>query len=180
MSSQSTIPLTHDMDWIIRELQLAFIGHYGYVVTEEGYILKYRGEDFETIQSILDSYDTAYVEVLKPRMLKEVTDIRWEKQQIVPDFGGAPLPADDITVGRIIAALELMDRNEDLPRTRNWKVTEGVWAELSYETLNAMGRAIGMHIQACFDNEKALFEDITEAETVTELLEIDVNSGWPE
>ena len=157
------------------------VNHYGHYVKDDGIYLVYRAENFDTVQAILDAYPVSYAdEVLRDEMKSSVTSLRWDNQQFVPDFNGAKLEANDVTIGRIIAALDLMDRNPDLPRIRNWKVTDDYWAELSYETIAAMGRAIGIHIQTCFDNEKALHALIDAAEDIDDLALIDINSGWPE
>lgn len=181
MTTLSRVPGSYDVEYILQKMKDSGItNHYGYAHEGEEIVFRYQAEDYDAMMAVLDAYQTDYAdEVLRDKLKAIVTSLRWDNQQFVPDFNGAKLEANDVTIGRIIAALDLMDRNPDLPRTRNWKVTDDYWAELDYDTIANMGRAIGIHIQACFDNEKALHTALDNAATVDELKLIDLTSGWP-
>lgn len=183
MSALSILPLSYDIQFILMKAAEAGVtNHFGYVIEPDGIHFRYRGNDFDAVQSVINSYSVSYAnEVLRDRMKNEVTKLRWENQQVVPNFdgNGTSIPSDDITASRVIAALEVMDRNPDLPRTRNWKVSDGQWTILSYDIINMMGRAIGVHVQDCFDHERTLHEAIDAAADIYALAEIDIESGWP-
>lgn len=180
MSTNSKLPKKYDAEFIMTKLkETGVTNHYGYSYEEDGLHIVYRATDFDTVQSVIDAYQVDYAnEVLRPKLMSLVTEVRWTQQQYVPDFNGDVLPADDITISRVIAALDFMDRNPDMPRTRNWKIRDNEWVELDYDTIEAMGRAIGVHIQNCFDREKELHAEIMAATTVDELEVIDIHSGW--
>jgi hypothetical protein len=50
----------------------------------------------------------------------------------------------------------------------NWKAKNG-WFQIDAATLTAIADAVRAHVQACFDKEKLLCEQIDSAETEEEL-----------
>ncbi|AWB06819.1 hypothetical protein A6A40_17355 (plasmid) [Azospirillum humicireducens] len=54
------------------------------------------------------------------------------------------------------------------------------WAEIEPATMLAIGRAVALHVQACFRAERALHEAIDAAETAEAVMAVDIASGWPD
>lgn len=181
MQSLSVLPLTHDINFIFDKMADAgVVNHFGYSVEENSITLRYRTEDFDAVQAILDAYQTQYAdEVLRDRLMGEVTALRRVKQSLPTMFMGMAVPTDDVTVGRITAAAYLMSANPQSPQTRRWKIANGVWVDLDKTALVGMGTAIAGHIQDCFEREEALHTVLASAETVDELAAIDIEAGWP-
>jgi hypothetical protein len=181
MSTLSVVPLTYDVDYIIGEIVRAgVVNHYGYSVEEDGIHIRYRAPDFDAVQAVLDAYQTQYAdEVLRERLMGEATALRRVKQALPTAFMGMEVPTDDVTVGRITAAAYLMSANPQSPQTRRWKIANGVWVDLDKTALVGMGTAIALHIQQCFEHEEALHSQLLSAETVDDLLEVDLEEGWP-
>ncbi|MFN9716818.1 MAG: DUF4376 domain-containing protein [Sphingomonadales bacterium] len=181
MSTLSIVPLTHDIDFILAKMAAAGVAnHYGYSVKEDGIYLRYRAENFEVTQAVLNAYPTQYAdEVLRGRLKVKVTDMRRAKQSLPATFMGMPVPTDDVTIGRITAAAYLMDANPASPQTRRWKVADDLWLTLNREALVGMGTAIAAHIQQCFEQEEALHAALDGAATVDDLRAVDLEAGWP-
>lgn len=182
MNIKSTIDGSWDIEWILQKLRDGGAdNHIGWQPSEDGqsFELFYRGEHFDMAQGIIDTYETAYAdEKLRPQLVDRVTEIRREKQ-LVANFGGMPLPADDTTVARITAAAYLMDADPNSPQTRRWKVGPNAWIDVDRNTLVAMGTTIANHMQDCFNQEETLHSQLAAAATVAELQAIDIEAGWP-
>lgn len=123
--------------------------------------------------------DAAALQDLQTQLLADLATIRWTRQQTVL-FNGQELPADDVTIGRCTAA-EAYARNKglDFETPRNWKIADGVWTTLTTTQIIAYGIAIGDHMQACFDQEKLLSDQIMASPTAQAARMIDLNAGWP-
>jgi hypothetical protein len=181
MSTLSIVPSTYDVDFIMGKFVAAGVtNHFGYSIEGDGIHIRYRAEDFDAAQSVLDAYQTQYAdEVLRDRLVGEVTALRRVKQAMPTMFMGMAVPTDDVTVGRITAAAYLMSANPQSPQTRRWKIANGVWVDLDKTALVGMGTAIASHIQDCFEREEALHTVLASAETVDDLAAIDIEAGWP-
>jgi hypothetical protein len=64
--------------------------------------------------------------------------------------------------------------------TINFKNRDGSWTLLDANTINQVATALIDHVQACFNNEKALHEAVDSANTSSDVIAIDINSGWPD
>lgn len=53
------------------------------------------------------------------------------------------------------------------------------WEQIEPEDMVAVGRAVALHVQACFSRERALHRQIDDAGDVEAVLAIDVMAGWP-
>ena len=60
----------------------------------------------------------------------------------------------------------------------DFKGTNG-WEQIEPEDMVAVGRAVALHVQACFSRERALHRQIDDAGDVEAVLAIDVMAGWP-
>ena len=63
--------------------------------------------------------------------------------------------------------------------TINFKNRDGTWVNVDATAINAIANGVIEHVQACFNNEKALYDLVDSATTSAEVLSINVNSGWP-
>lgn len=57
-----------------------------------------------------------------------------------------------------------------------WKLADDSWATLTRDEFLEVGTTIGNYIQACYDNESDLVEQLTEA---GDLSSVDLTVGWP-
>lgn len=53
------------------------------------------------------------------------------------------------------------------------------WTRMSLAELDAVARAIELHVQACFSSERSHHESIAMLETVAQFDAYDCNAGWP-
>lgn len=59
-----------------------------------------------------------------------------------------------------------------------WKAVAG-WVTLDAASIIALASAVRAHVQACFDRERALTQEIEAAMTAEELQAVDLTIGWP-
>ena len=91
-------------------------------------------------------------------------------------FGGSRTDTDDVAIGRVTGAAvaAMLDANYTL----RWKVADGVFVELSAPQVLAMATAVRQHVQACFDREALLSEQIAATTTMAELAAVSWWTGW--
>lgn len=58
-----------------------------------------------------------------------------------------------------------------------WKGAAG-WVTVGAAEIEAMADAVGDHVQACFDHEKALADEIAALTTISAVDSFDIESGW--
>lgn len=51
--------------------------------------------------------------------------------------------------------------------------------EIEPAAMVAIGRAVALHVQACFRTERALHEAIDAVDDAAAVLAVDVSAGWP-
>ena len=119
------------------------------------------------------------LEQLRADRLAALAATRWTQSQTVI-WNGRTAPADDVTTGRIVAALMRAQLAGGAGFPIRWKLGETDFVDLSVADLTAYGMAIGAHLQACFDREAMLAGSIAAAADVASLVTIDIATGWPD
>lgn len=113
--------------------------------------------------------------------LQAIRDRRWQAETAGVVVGGQAIRTDEKTQGKVTGALKLLDL--DPSRTSvDWEAVPGVFVTLDKATLEAIGLAIGGHIQACFTRSKVLTLAVLAARDNADraaLLAIDIETGWP-
>lgn len=186
MSMKSVLPASWDDKFLLRKMIEAGVNnHIGAdrvrnIDGVEELHLAYPVWGAEAVYNIIEAYPVQYAEqVQKARMRAQITELRWQKQQEPTNLNGIALQTDDVTVGRITAAVVLMDAAPNSPQSRRWKINETTWVDVDRSSLVAMGAAIAGHIEACFQNEEALHILVNGAQDINDLAAIDIESGWP-
>lgn len=132
--------------------------------------------DGELHENIVDDFKEKSVDELKTELKQQISALKWEHEIGGITIGGIPISTgiDDqnrintvLTAGQI-AGLQSVD----------FKSAAG-WVTLTIDQIRGIAVAIAFHVQACFSAERAHHEAIEALETVEELTEYDVNSGWP-
>lgn len=107
---------------------------------------------------------------------------RWEVETGGILFGGAiPIRTDEVGQAKITGALALMDKDPDM-LSIDWEGQPGIWATIDKATLEAIGIAVGRHIQACFSRARVVSEAIQAAtdEAGLKAAAAQIDHGWPE
>lgn len=94
------------------------------------------------------------------------------------DISGTRLRADGETRANLTGALALFAANPTLT-TIDWEIQPGQWLEVDPETLQALGVAVGRHVQGCFSHAREMHAAIDSAPDMTALAAIDLVEGWP-
>lgn len=111
--------------------------------------------------------------------LADLAALRWAGQQTMA-WADRQAPADDVTLGRIMAAYQRAQiSGSDMTTTVRWKFGAGDFADLSINDLVAYGVAIGTHMQGCYDHEADLSAQLLAAPDRDSLIAIDITAGWP-
>jgi hypothetical protein len=103
---------------------------------------------------------------LKAEKRAEISEARWRAET-----GGITLNGVDIATDRESQALltgAVLAAQDNPEYVVNWKAKNG-WFQLDAATLIAIADAVRAHVQACFDREKELQDQIETATTVEEL-----------
>lgn len=92
--------------------------------------------------------------------------------------GGVEVPGGKIktTDG---ALARLLGTDIKSPASRNVKIGNGKFQEMSPSDLQAIKSVVHDFIQACYDHEKTLAQAINSAVDEGELNAIDIDAGWP-
>ena len=114
---------------------------------------------------------------LKSARLQELAARRYEAEEGGTTLGGNPLATDRMTQSKITAAYVKASVDADYEITA-WKTGPGIFSTLTAATIIAAANAIEAHVQACFDNEKTISTEITDAVDLTELAAVDIEGGW--
>ena len=87
---------------------------------------------------------------------------------------GISIQTDDISQQRITGAALAAMINPNA--TFNWKVAGGSFVTLDAPTVLALAQAVRVHVQACFDREAELLEELGAIEDPEQL---DIDADWP-
>jgi len=107
--------------------------------------------------------------------------IRARRQLAEPSgtvVGGVPVRTDETSQRKIAGAVQLFEKDGTLT-VIDFEAQPGIWVTLDQATMEAIGVAVGRHIQACFSNAKALSEAVEAAADDDALDLIDMDAGWP-
>lgn len=116
------------------------------------------------------------IEEAKARKLAALAARRWQAEQSGTVAGGLPVATDDTSQTKVLGAV--VAAQLDPGYVVNWKTAAG-FVSLDATQVLAVAQAIRSHIQACFDHEASLTDDIAAAADASELAAVDIEAGWP-
>lgn len=125
-------------------------------------------------------YARGKVAPLVEEKLAALADQRWRRQEAGVVVGGFPIKTDPESRSTITAAYFLA--KGDPTMVRRWKVAPGVFVDLDADLMIAIGDAVLAYIQACFDRESDLTDEILAAAAAGDmqaLAQIDITAEWP-
>ena len=105
-------------------------------------------------------------ETLKHAKSWEIADKRWRAETGGITFNGVEIATDRESQATLMGAVLAAQNNPEY--VANWKARNG-WAVLDAATILAVADAVRTHVQACFDREKLLQEQVEAATTIEEL-----------
>jgi hypothetical protein len=113
----------------------------------------------------------------KKVLYDKIAEVRWQKQGITK-VKGVPFASDDVAIGRVNASITMLENFGGGPV--QWKIGSNQYVNVTVNDLKNIGRAMFIHIQACFLYEGKLAYMVDQAATVEDLAKIDIYHGWPE
>lgn len=113
----------------------------------------------------------------KERMHAAIRARRWEVEVGGVVVNDAPIRTDETSQAKIAGAISLFDKDPTLS-TIDWEAAPGIWVALDKTTVEAIGVAVGRHVQAAFSQARALGEAVESAGTHAALDAIDITEGW--
>lgn len=112
------------------------------------------------------------------RKLTALAYYRWQKETEGITLNGVGIKTDRESQSLLNGALKLFDLNPSLLAI-DWKGENG-WVQVDKATLEAVGLAVGAHVQACFSREKAHATAIEALTAIDDIEAYDITTGWPE
>lgn len=112
------------------------------------------------------------LEEAKQQLRERATALRWQHETGGIDIGGVRVLTGTEDQNRIASALI------GAPATLDFKSESG-WVTLTLAELQGIAAAITAHVQACFSAERVHHEAIDALETLEEVQEYDIETGWP-
>lgn len=138
--------------------------------------------NIDAVEQALEDYDAAYLAHQKTLRLEALAD----KRRIEELKGPGGLTLDDKTVLRLTAKALDLTRHPEKESVR-WEVTRGNFAEFPRDMILGIADQATAHVESCFEIVYLKTEAIKAVELTTtldvalsELYNIDINSGWPE
>ena len=124
-----------------------------------------------------------YADTLEGQKDRVQAAIRAKRKQVEEGglvFNGVPIDTTGSSQYKVDGAIALFDKDPTLT-TIDWEAAPTIWVELDKPTLEAIGIAVGRHVQACYSRSRVLSEAVTSAESAEQLAEVeaDLNNGWP-
>jgi hypothetical protein len=116
--------------------------------------------------------------VKKARLLAELAERRRRAETGGAFVGGMGFSTDAASQAKLTAAVVASVLDNDY-RVR-WKLSDGSFASLDHAALIAAALGVRAHVQACFDREAALAQDIAAVAGLDALAMVDIESGWPD
>lgn len=104
---------------------------------------------------------------LKAAKKAEIAQARYEAEIAGVTINGISIKTDRESQGLITGAC--LQAVIDPTYTLNWKTIDGSFVELTAEDIKAIGTTVRTHVQAQFDREKTLLEQVNAATTAEEL-----------
>jgi hypothetical protein len=114
---------------------------------------------------------------VKPDKLAELAAVRWQKETGGMTFGGMAVSTDPVSQTKILGAL--VGAQIDPNAVIKWKMADGTFVPLNAQAITAVAMAVRAHVQACFDREAVLKEEVEAATTAEEVGAVDLNTDWP-
>ncbi|ANI18578.1 hypothetical protein A9C11_22955 [Pseudomonas citronellolis] len=109
-----------------------------------------------------------------PEALKaRIAERRWQQVQAGTDLNGVHVDTSDTSQVKITGAA--LEATLDSTYSCNWKAADGAWVTMDSAQILAIAKGMRAYIQACYDHEKALAEEV-DAGTFTESM---LDEGWP-
>lgn len=125
-------------------------------------------------------HDPVPLDQLRDDMLDRLAGRRWIAETGGVIVGGAPIKTDRESQAVLTGAFVQASSNPAF--TVRWKVGRAMFVTLDAATILSIGNAVTSHVQACFNREDELTDEILAAHAAEdrEALEaIDLDAGWP-
>jgi len=112
-----------------------------------------------------------------PNKLADLAAYRFAKETEGVIFSGALIRTDLESQAMINGAVAYANLNPAV--VIDWKAANG-WVQIDKDTIEAIGNAVGAHVQACYSQERVHAEAIAALTTPEEIAAYDFTTGWPE
>lgn len=113
---------------------------------------------------------------LRAETKANVAERRWQAEVGGADFNGLRLATDRTSQAMVAGASMLAEVRPEL--LIDWKTQDG-WVQISNGQIASLSLVVGLHVQACFRRERELNDEVDAAQTIADILAIDITTGWP-
>lgn len=109
-------------------------------------------------------------------LMAYAADLRWRIETGGISVAGTSVRTDEKSQAKITGAVQLLAADPTLTAI-DWEAQPGTWVSLDAATMQAIGIAVGRHVQACFTALKAVQEALAAGE-IASFEQIDA-ADWP-
>lgn len=117
------------------------------------------------------------IATLRDIFRREIAAARYSAETAGTTIMGIPVETDRESQATFTGAAVRALRNPSY--VVKWKSRTG-FVNLTNDQILDVADAVGDHVQACFDREAVLLQQVEAAETLADLQAIPINTGWPE
>ena len=126
-------------------------------------------------------FDPVYIDIPIEQFKEErralVAETRWNYEVAGVYVNGHLYSTDDRSQTKYLALI--MACQMDPNYTVNFKTTGGAFVHLNAMDIMTITTIVRQYIQACFDHEEVLLQQVEDATTLVELDAVDYTAGWP-
>ena len=134
--------------------------------------------EWEAEGNTIPPYPTASFADLKAAKLAALEQKRWEVETGGMMFNGMPAPTHR-DARSVVTAAYIRATEDPAYTVPNYKIAPATFVTLDSATIIAYADALETHVQAAFDRERTLADEIIVASNEAELDAIDIETGWP-
>lgn len=113
----------------------------------------------------------------RPSLLADLTAWRYERETAGITLAGVAIGTGRDDQAMLTGAIALASL--DPARAIDWKAASG-WVQIDVPSLQAIGRAVGDHVQACFSTESRVAARLAALDNLADCLAFDLAAAWAE
>lgn len=121
-------------------------------------------------------WDTEVIEIDDWKQVRKqyISERRYftEISGVFDNAGHKLYDSDRVSQSRIAQVSKLIDIDPTMTELQ-WKSTDGTWQLLSKAEVSSMAIAVGQHVQQCYNTEYLLHQQIDQASTIEQVLQVD-------
>lgn len=134
-------------------------------------------DDSSDTSNVIELTESRFISDMKSEWIQRIKSIRFRIETGGINLNGAEIAttreSQAMITGAVTAAI--LDEEYEL----NWSTMTDDFITLNAQEVIGIGQVVRAHVQACFDNQKDLIAAVRQANTINDIKDINILSGWP-